>query len=567
MGDSWPGLEEVSVSTSQRGLVTAITLIVLGVLTCSPAAAQSAPAGEGTVTVWNRHLVTFRAPYGTLSPKQRAEAATTRIVAVLDTLAGEEVRAVPVEAEGGRGLLVVAGTTTLFGLLPGDVDALHGETLEEAGGRAVARVQGLLQARAEQRSLPVLLRALAEAAAATLALVLAAVVLVRARRAVLRRLAAARASLPGLAGTGFDLRPHVLAATRWLVGLGVGAVVLVGLYLWLTFTLTRFPYTRPWGAALGSHLAAAASSAALGIAQAIPGLVTVVVIVLATRFLVRLVSAWFAAVETGTVVVPWLEAEEARASRRLLVIGIWLLAVVIAYPYIPGGDTDAFKGISVFVGLVVSLGSTGVVNQIMSGLVLVYSRAIRPGDLVKVGDDEGRVIELGVLSTRILTRKREEINLPNAVLVGTAIKNYSSQRSQGGALLHTSVTIGYDAPWRQVHALLLLAAGRTPGLRDEPRPFVLQTALSDFYVEYELNAYLERPEERVAVRSRLHAEIQDAFNEHGVQIMSPHFEGQPEGAVVVPRAKWFSAPADSDGAPGGVSSPPVPVDPGSATAR
>jgi small-conductance mechanosensitive channel len=345
-------------------------------------------------------------------------------------------------------------------------------------------------------------------------------------------------------------------------------VVLVGLYLWLTFTLTRFPYTRPWGAALGSHLAAAASETAVGIAHAVPGLITVVVIVLATRFLGRLVSAWFAAVEAGTVVVPWLEAEEARASRRLLVIAIWLLAVVVAYPYIPGGDTDAFKGISVFVGLVVSLGSTGVVNQIMSGLVLVYSRAIRPGDLVKVGDDEGRVIELGVLSTRILTRKREEISLPNALLVGTAIKNYSSQRMHGGALLHTSVTIGYDAPWRQVHALLLLAAGRTPGLRAEPRPFVLQTALSDFYVEYELNAYLERPEERVAVRSRLHAEIQDAFNEFGVQIMSPHFEGQPDGAVVVPRTKWFSAPAASaDGAPETVPPPMAPVDPGSTAPR
>jgi small-conductance mechanosensitive channel len=153
------------------------------------------------------------------------------------------------------------------------------------------------------------------------------------------------------------------------------------------------------------------------------------------------------------------------------------------------------------------------------------------------------VKDVGVLSTRLVTPRREEITIPNAVLAGTTVTNYSRLAGDDGAVVSTSISIGYDQPWRQVHALLLLAAERTPGVRKEPRPYVLQRALSDFFVEYELRAHIERPEERFRVLSDLHGQIQDAFNEFGVQIMSPAFEAQPERAVVVPKSKWFEAPA------------------------
>ena len=194
-------------------------------------------------------------------------------------------------------------------------------------------------------------------------------------------------------------------------------------------------------------------------------------------------------------------------------------------------------------GLVASLGSTALVGQAASGLVLIYSRAFRPGDYVRIGDTEGTVLSLGMLSTKIRTIKQEEVTIPNAGLIGATLKNYSRMAGREGVILYTSVTIGYNAPWRQVHEMMMMAADRTAGLKKEPRPFVLQTALSDFYVEYQINAYLEEPQKRIPTLASLHAHIQDAFNEYGVQIMSPHYVFDPTEKVWVPKEKWFEPPA------------------------
>jgi small-conductance mechanosensitive channel len=187
----------------------------------------------------------------------------------------------------------------------------------------------------------------------------------------------------------------------------------------------------------------------------------------------------------------------------------------------------------------------------MSGLVLVYSRALKKGDYVRVGEVEGVVVEMGPLSTKIANRKDEEFTIPNTVMVGTTIKNYSRLAGPSGSPLTTKVTIGYDAPWRVVHDMLKTAAARTPGLRKDPPPFVLQADLSDFYVEYQLVTRLEEPSQRVFVMSELHQNIQDAFNERGVQIMSPHFEGQPDRPVLVPKSKWHSTGGDTGETPTG----------------
>jgi small-conductance mechanosensitive channel len=192
----------------------------------------------------------------------------------------------------------------------------------------------------------------------------------------------------------------------------------------------------------------------------------------------------------------------------------------------------------------VSLGSAGLINQIMSGLEVIYSRALKPDEFIRIGDDEGLVSEIGMLSTKIVTWKREEITIPNAVLVSTKTVNYSRLAAGNGDVISTAVTIGYDVPWRQVHAMLLLAAERTAGVRKDPRPHVIQKALADFYVEYQLVVNLNKPEERIPVLSELHAQIQDAFNEFGVQIMSPHFQSQPSGKIFVPQSQWFVEPAD-----------------------
>jgi small-conductance mechanosensitive channel len=241
--------------------------------------------------------------------------------------------------------------------------------------------------------------------------------------------------------------------------------------------------------------------------------------------------------------MPEALVETAQPTRRITNAVLWMLALVMVYPYLPGSDSPVFKGISVFVGLVISLGASGVVGQYLSGLVIMYSRALRVGDYVRVADHEGVVVALGMLSTKIRTNKREEVNIPNNLLVSTTTKNFSRLAGAEGVILYTTVTIGYDAPWRQVHAMLIEAAHRTPGLRTEPPSFVNQTALSDFYVEYQLNAHLERPEARIRVLADLHANIQDVFNEHGVQIMSPHYETDPADKKWVPRERWHEPPA------------------------
>jgi small-conductance mechanosensitive channel len=282
-------------------------------------------------------------------------------------------------------------------------------------------------------------------------------------------------------------------------------------------------------------------SRALG---AMPGLFTVMVIFLAARLITRAIGGFFSAVDAGTVSLRGLDIDTARATRRIVTTLVWLFALTVAYPYIPGSETEAFKAIGVFAGLMVTLGSAGFIGQVMSGLMVVYSRALKPGELVRVNDVVGMVSEVGMLSTRIVSPTREEITIPNASLVGSTVTNYSRLASENGVtFVSTAVTIGYDVPWRQVHGLLVRAAERTPGIRAAPPAYVVQRALSDFYVDYELRAPLVRAEERFRVLSDLHAQIQDAFNEFGVQIMSPNFEAQPDKPVLVPKSDWFTPPA------------------------
>jgi small-conductance mechanosensitive channel len=325
-----------------------------------------------------------------------------------------------------------------------------------------------------------------------------------------------------------------------------GGIQIVVVYGVAGIVLRQFPYTRPWGESMRGFLWATARTLGLGVANAIPGLITVLIIFLIARFAVRLTEAWFNAVERGDLQSRWIYPETAQPTRRLLAGLLWVFAIVVAYPYMPGSGTDAFKGVSVFLGLVVTFGSSGIVNQIMSGFTITYSRALRPGDFVRIGDVEGTVTHLGVLSTKVTTLRHEEVTIPNAVVVSQNTTDYSRHGDTEGVFTPTSVTIGYDTPWRQVHSLLLLAAERTAGLRRDPKPLVLQAGLEDFYVKYTLLFCLERQQTRPFVLGVLHANIQDIFNEYGVQIMSPNYVLDPAAPKVVPRAQWFAAPAHAD---------------------
>ena len=260
----------------------------------------------------------------------------------------------------------------------------------------------------------------------------------------------------------------------------------------------------------------------------------------------KISKSFFKGVAKGNIVLNWLDPEAALPTSKIFTGIIWIFGVVMAYPYIPGSNTDAFKGIGVFLGLLISLGASSMVGQVIGGMVLMYSRAMKVGEIVQIGEYYGKVQEIGFFSTKLRTLKNEEINIPNSVLMGATTKNFTRLSKTEGLIAHSTITIGYDAPWRQVHAMLLNAAGKTDGLLKKPEPFVLQKALSDFYVEYEINAFVEKPEGIMKVMTDLHANIQDEFNKYGVQIMSPHFEGQPIEKVWVPKDKWNEAPAKKE---------------------
>jgi small-conductance mechanosensitive channel len=509
------------------------------------AAGAPAAAPPAELTFANRHIATLRARYTGADPAERAARARERLAALPLEEFAAPVTAREIALGRERGSAVMVGERLIFAI--GDADVDLDEKRQEVAERAARRLAEALQAWRDQRSLPLLLKAIALALAASAILVVAIWLMARGRRAIATWLQwVAERRTEGLTRRGIDVLPLVLSLARGAL-MALFLVLAAGLAeAWLGYVLGRFPLTRPWAHAITGWLVGLVSRLALGLLGSVPGLVTAVVIFLVARLVAAFIRRLAERVRSGSVTLPGLHPETVGATRRIATAVVWLVALAVAYPYLPGADSEAFKGLSILVGVVISLGSTGLMAQAMSGLVVVYSRSLARDDYVKFGDIEGVVSEVGILSTKVITLRGEEVTVPNNVVVAGPVRNFTRLSGGKGPLVFTSVTIGYDAPWRQVHALLLQAASRTPGLRQDPEPFVLQRSLSDFYVEYELVARIEKPIDRPQVLSHLHANIQDAFNEAGVQIMSPHFFGQPEEPVVVPKARWHAPPAKPD---------------------
>jgi small-conductance mechanosensitive channel len=255
----------------------------------------------------------------------------------------------------------------------------------------------------------------------------------------------------------------------------------------------------------------------------LPHFFVVLLIAAATYCLIRILRAVFLAVEHGDISLPRFHAEWARPTSQLCSLVLGIFALVVVFPYLPGGDSPAFRGISIFIGVLVSLGSSSAMGNLVAGIILTYIYPYRVGDRVRISDTVGDVLGKSFLVTRLRTDKNVEVIVPNSMILGAHILNYSLQAKERGFLLHTSVTIGYDVPWRMVHQLLIRAAAGTEGILAEPEPFVLQTSLNDFHVSYEINAPTDRPSEMERIESRLHERIQDEFQRAGVEILSPSY--------------------------------------------
>ncbi len=495
---------------------------------------------HATLTYNNRAIVDMRATVLGRSPADRAAAIEEYLDRLVDSRAPLSVSTRLLSGS----MVISVGPRDIFALVPYDVEPLAGETLEGNANLAVSRLQLALDEAVEARTPARLIADTTWALAGTAIFVVLVVLLWRFHRFVMERLIAASGRLAHEMHADEVFHPSRVAATlQPIMRIVAIALMLVLTYQWLTFVLRQFPYTRPWGESLRGLLIEKATWVGLGLFSAAPGLLTVAIVVVLTRIAVRATNWFFDAVAKGQIVAPWLHAETAPSTRRLVSVFLWLFALAVAYPYLPGSGSEAFKGVSVFVGLMISLGSSGIINQVMSGFTLTYARALRVGDFVRIGEVEGTVTYTGALSTKLKTNRHEEVTIPNAVLVSQTTTNFSRYGETEGVLFSTSVTIGYDVPWRQVQALLLLAAEQTPGIRRQPPPRVAMKALTDFYIEYVLLVSPEQPRGRLMLLDALHARILDGFNEYGVQIMSPAYESDPDKRKVVPRSQWYAAPA------------------------
>jgi small-conductance mechanosensitive channel len=324
-------------------------------------------------------------------------------------------------------------------------------------------------------------------------------------------------------------------------------LVLVLLDAFLTFTLGLFPWTRAASVRLAEYAMTPVRAAVTALVGYLPNLFYLAAITAIFYAAVRLVNIVAAQVRDGHLVLANFPPEWADPTRKIIRFLLVALGVVVAFPYLPASSSPAFTGVSVFLGVLVSLASSSALSNIIAGLVLTYTRAYRVGDRVQIGGTYGDIVETALLVTRVRTIKHEEITIPNSIVLGNSVTNYSREAKTLGLILHTSVTIGYDAPWRTVHALLIEAALATPGIQQEPAPFVWQTALNDFYVTYEINAYTASPYDAPGIYADLHARIQDAFYAAGVEIMSPHYASLRDGnTLAIPEASrpaGYRAPA------------------------
>ncbi|MFN6339964.1 MAG: mechanosensitive ion channel family protein [Cyanobacteriota bacterium] len=316
-----------------------------------------------------------------------------------------------------------------------------------------------------------------------------------------------------------------------LRGLGHWTLSLLASYLLIPLLLSFFPPTQAIAEGLRAHILRVLGQLIDNGANAIPNLLAVALILFVTRLAMRGCHAWFAAIDRGRLVFPGFYREWAKPTGRL-VSGAFLLAgLVTAYPYIPGSGSRAFQGAGLFLGLLAALGSSAVATNVISGLMLIYTRAFQEGDRIEINGVLGVVQDRDLLVTRIVTPRHEVVSLPNATVIASPILNYSFSRREGAqpVAVATTVTIGYDVPWRQVHGLLLGAAKSVPGIAHDPAPFVLQTSLNDFHISYELNASVSDVLCYREILSRLLGAIQDQFAAAAVEILSPAYHAMRNG--------------------------------------
>src|SRR6266576_160486 len=539
------------LSAFQRIVATCSLIVIVGSLTLAQVHRENAgDPMEGTdsvaienagvpVEIDGRPVLVIYAPIGGFTPQERAEGIQHRIIAL-----GKRRNTAPeaIHAEDrGAWTEVLAGTDRIMGITAGDAKGAE-RTRPELAAEYTEIIRQVVKQYREDHTWRKILWGILNALLATAAVAafLALLFLIRhpARSRVEKWLARFETEVQT---QSFRVRlirylgrplPALSRAAFWLV-------VLALVQAYGTLVLRFFPTTKYTSYQITNWLFSQLAAFGKVVINYIPNLILVVLICLITSYLIKLSEHIFGEIRDQRVAIRGFYPDWAEPTGKLVRVLIVAAAVVVAFPYLPGSESPAFKGISVFLGVLLSLGSSSAMAHGVAGTILTYMRAFQVGDFVRIGNDVGEVVEKTLLVTRIRTQKNEIVTIPNGTVLGGVVVNYSAEAKNEGLIFHTTVTIGYTAPWRQVHQLLISAALATADVLDDPPPFVLQTALNDFYVAYELNAYTAKPGNMQNVYSVLHQNIQDKFNEAGVEINSPHYTSLRDGNLTTIPASYL----------------------------
>jgi small-conductance mechanosensitive channel len=491
----------------------------------APSAGLSEPLENPgiAVEVDGRPIFSVYAQVGGITPEERAEAISERII-LLSKNKSISVEAIHPE-ERGTWTEIVAGNERLLAITEADARAAE-KRRPELATEYTEILRQVVRRYREEHTLSHLLRGTVYAAVTVLLLTGALTLLFwirrRLRRRLYSRLGHPSTKLPADALKA-KMKAYLGRPFLFFVRIVFWLVVVALVQVCITVVMRFFPATRYSSYQITGWVFSGLAAFGKAVVGYIPHLILLMCIIVATSFLIRLNAYFFGEIREQRLAIHGFYPDWAAPTAKLVRALICAVAVVIAFPYLPGSESPAFKGISVFVGVLLSLGSSSAMAHAVAGTILTYMRAFQVGDFVRIGTDLGEVVEKTLLVTRIKTQKSEVITIPNGTVLGGVVVNYSAEGRKRGVIFHTVVTIGYTTPWRQVHELLMSAALATEGVLHDPGPFVLQTGLNDFYVSYELNAYTAIPGQMQTVYSRLHQNIQDRFNEARVEINSPHY--------------------------------------------
>ncbi|MBA5866356.1 MAG: mechanosensitive ion channel [Nitrospira sp. CR1.3] len=512
----------------------------------SPPASFDLDAGpvQSIATVSLDGEILFRVHGVTAYPADRR---AQNIMARMSAIAADPLvqpHAIHVEEAEDRST-ILAGDRFVMSVFDGDAK-LEGVSRQILAESIRARVAEAVVSYRHERSSRVLLIDTAYAGAATIVMVLLVVFLRRGFRWIIatadRRF---KSRIEGLEAQSFQIVQATRLRTalhRLLDALRIGTLIVIG-YIYLEIVLGLYPWTKPLARHLFAVVLEPLRTMGSALLDTLPNLVFLAILIAVIRYALKAVRLFFTGIDQGTLTWSGFEREWAMPTYRIVRLLVIAFGLVVAYPYIPGSQSEAFKGISIFLGVIFSLGSSSFISNMIAGYTMTYRRAYRLGDRIRVDDVEGDVVEMRLMVTHIRTPKNEEVIMPNSLILNSHVVNYNTLAKSRGLILHTTVGIGYEVAWRQVEAMLRIAAERTAGLLKEPPPFVLHKGLGDFAVTYELNAYCDNPQAMPELYTALHQNILDLFNEHGVQIMTPAYEGDPDSPKVVPKDRWFDAPA------------------------